>query len=260
MPQVTAVARAQVRLFRALVGAMDELCGLALYDPESGETGFRFRDDFENWAGGEARVLTAIAEDLPAKCAEMGPEAFFAWVDDTLSNTFRVDPPETAIYSRFERTLDNLFERKVQGRRVGVMLPLHSRRVAAGPFRYEEDDSLASEVEAPPEVRGGPGWFAVRVAGRSMEPDIPDGSVAIFRPYSGGTRDGQIVLIEQVGDGGLASWTLKRYSSRKRQISESEWEHEEITMHSKNEEFGDWDIDPGKTHRTLGVFVQVLTD
>ena len=256
MKPVATVVRAQVRLFRAL----DEPCGLALYDPESGETGFRFRDDFEKWAGGEAEVLTAIAADLPTKRAEMGAQAFFAWVDDTLSGTFRVDTPETAIYSQFERTLDNLFERKVQGKRIGVMLPLHHRRVAAGPFRYEEDDHEEGQVEAPPEVKGGPGWFAVRVAGKSMEPDIPDGSVAIFRPYQGGTRDQQIVLIQRDGEDGLASWTLKRYTSKKRQLSDSEWRHEEITMHSRNEEFDDWGLDPNENNRTLGVFVQVVTD
>jgi len=264
MSSVATTARAQARLFKAQYRGMDRPCGVALYDPVSGETAFRFRDDWADWAGEESAVLAAIAEDLPAKCAEMGAESFFRWIDDTLSNTFRVEDPQPVLYARLDQTADNLYRRKVQGERIGVMLPLHQRRVAAGPFRCEEEDAVEAEIEAPPEVRGGPGWFAVRVVGHSMEPEIPDGSIAIFRPYHGGTRANQIVLVEQTGPDGLSSWTLKRYHSRKREhvneFGETEWEHEGISMESENPEFAEWDLDESRQYRTLGVFVQVLTD
>ncbi len=42
--------------------------------------------------------------------------------------------------------------------------------------------------------------FVVRIEGRSMEPRIPDGSYAIFRPVPGGSREGRILLVELQGE------------------------------------------------------------
>lgn len=254
MAHVAITARAELRLFRAL----EDPCGVALYDPQTGETGFRFRTQF---AGPEADVLAAIAADLPEKCREMGPAAFFRWVDESLSMSFRVDDAQPVLYSNFQQTLDNQFQRKVEGLRTGVLLPLHHRRAAAGPFRGEDEDFLEGEVEAPPGIRGG---FAVRIQGRSMEPEIPDGCIAVFRPYGGGSRENKIMLVEQAGEGGMASWTLKRYHSRKQvqanEFGDTEWSHEAIGMESRNLDYDDFDLDAARGYRTIGEFVAVLTD
>ncbi len=55
------------------------------------------------------------------------------------------------------------------------------------------------------------------VSGRSMEPLIPDGSWCLFRRYTGGSRDGKVVLVQHhdIADpetGG--SYTIKRYRRR----------------------------------------------
>lgn len=254
MAHVATTARAEVRVFRAF----GEPCGIALYDPASGETGFRFRT---HWTGEDAGVLAAIAADLPAKCAEMGARDFFRWVDDTLSTTFRIDSPLPVLYASFSQTLENQYLRRVGGERTGVMLPLHHRRAAAGPFRGEDEDFVEGEVEAQPGVRDG---FAVRIQGQSMEPEIPDGCIAIFKPYRAGTRAGAIVLNEYVGEGGLASWVLKRYHSKKRQqvdeFGEVEWEHTSVSMESFNPDFAEFELDETAPYRTIGVFDRVLTD
>lgn len=58
--------------------------------------------------------------------------------------------------------------------------------------------------------------FVSRVLGRSMEPDILDGSYCIFRPIAAGTRQGKTVLAQHsdIADpdtGG--SYTVKKYDS-----------------------------------------------
>ena len=49
---------AEYRVFEAL----GENCGIVLTDPETGECAFRFRRDWEDFAGEEAEVLRAIRE------------------------------------------------------------------------------------------------------------------------------------------------------------------------------------------------------
>ena len=38
--------------------------------------------------------------------------------------------------------------------------------------------------------------FVARIAGRSMEPRIPDGSLCVFRAGVTGSREGRLVLVE----------------------------------------------------------------
>jgi hypothetical protein len=92
-------ALAELRVFEAL----GENCGVALIHVESGEAVFRFRQDWDEFAGEEADVLRAIAEDLPGKLDEMGPRAFLDWVDGTFSNTFRVLEPRTTLIAQIDR-------------------------------------------------------------------------------------------------------------------------------------------------------------
>jgi hypothetical protein len=83
------------------------------------------------------------------------------------------------------------------------------------------------------------------VEGRSMEPRIPDGSLNLFRLNPAGSRQGKILLIERFGiTGESARYTVKRYTSVKRQLSEDEWEHERIRLEPLNPEFEPWDVEP----------------
>jgi phage repressor protein C with HTH and peptisase S24 domain len=100
--------------------------------------------------------------------------------------------------------------------------------------------------------------FAARIAGRSMEPKIPDGSVCVFRHGVTGSRHGRLVLVEQAGGGANDRYTVKRYRSEKLSSGE-EWSHARITLESLNPEFESWDLDPAEDRfRILAEFVRVL--
>ena len=65
-----------------------------------------------------------------------------------------------------------------------------------------------------------------------MNKIIPNGSVCIFKIYSGGSRDGKIVLVENrdIRDADFnSSFTVKTYSSQKI-IFEEGWHHKEILL------------------------------
>ena len=58
-------------------------------------------------------------------------------------------------------------------------VPLYSIRAAAGRFLENAEAEEEGWVEVPGALRDG--MFAIRIAGRSMEPAIPDGALAVFR-------------------------------------------------------------------------------
>jgi SOS-response transcriptional repressor LexA len=247
---------AEYRLFEA----MGETCGVLLWDPGTDQTGFRFREDWEAIDPEETETLRAIAADLPGKLAEMGREPFLAWIDDTLSNSFRVLPPQTTMAGAFDRTLQALFRRHVRPtvRKYGTHLPLLSLRACAGglgpDMAARVDDWIPAEV--PGRKALSDDLFVVRIEGQSMEPDIPDGSLCVFRKYYGGSRKGKIVLVQRYAtfeDGGEV--TVKRYDST--------WEAGEqsrIRMQPDNPAYAKWDLKPGERWETLGEFMCVLED
>ena len=83
-------------------------------------------------------------------------------------------------------------------------------------------------------------YFTARITGKSMEPLIPDGSLCLFKKYSGGSRQGKIMLVRASGItnpeyGG--EFVLKRYN-RKTQVSEAEARnHVEVHLISENSNF-----------------------
>lgn len=251
---------AELRIFEAL----GENCGVCLWNSSSEDLGFRFREDWDLFAGEEASTLRAIAEDLPSKAGELGPQAFLDWVDQTLSNTFRVLPPAQAICAHFDRTLQSLYRRHVQThvQQFVTHLPLYSLRACAGGFG--EDKSVEAEDWVEAKVPGRRSldnrFFLARIKGRSMEPDIPDGSLCVFRWYSGGSRKGRIWLVERFAtsdEGGEV--TIKRYDSETERDDQG-WRHKKITMIPGNPEYAEWGLREDDQFKTLAEFVYVLED
>lgn len=251
---------AEYRVFEAL----GENCGIVLTDPESGECAFRFRRDWTEFAGDEAEVLRAIAEDLPEKQREMGTAEFLRWLDETLSNTFRVASPRSTLCGELERTANTLYRREVHStvRRYETHLPLIQMDLAAG-GRGEDRAAVAKEwIEA--EVPGRRGltedFFIVRIHGRSMEPQIPDGSLCVFRSYYGGSRRNGIFIVQRIAtmdEGG--EYTIKRYDSVKKADGDT-WSHQQIRMKPGNPEFQDWTLREEDQNVTIAEFVCVLED
>ncbi|MBI4889806.1 MAG: S24 family peptidase [Acidobacteria bacterium] len=252
---------AEYRVFQAL----GENCGLVLTDPSTGECVFRFRQDFETFAGEEAPVLLALSQELPERQKEMGTTAFLAWIDDNLSNALSVEPPTTTLALDLERTAQALYRRMVNStvRRYQTHLPFYSSLdIAAGGLGQDRANTAQEWVEAHVPGRRGlsEDLFLVRIHGRSMMPDIPDGSLCVFRSYYGGSRKGGIFIVQRMAtmdEGG--EYTLKRYSSQKEQTAEG-WRHKSITMHPHNAEFSDWELREEDQYVTIAEFICVLED
>jgi phage repressor protein C with HTH and peptisase S24 domain len=102
--------------------------------------------------------------------------------------------------------------------------------------------------------------FVAHVAGRSMEPKIPNGSLCVFRYHVTGSRQGKLVLVMNYGETGDNRFTIKRYTSQKVKNAEG-WQHSRIRLEPLNPEYEAWDLDPEDESRLkiVGEFVAVLS-
>ncbi len=144
------------------------------------------------------------------------------------------------------------------------VLPYYPLSIAAGDF-------MDSEIPLEPET-----WFRVdkfssrnvfsqsmfvaQVQGRSMEPDIPDGSYCLFTFDVGGTRNGRIVLAQHQDPETGAGYTLKKYRSTKRVDADTEWRHESISLIPINPEYQEIVVPAVEADefRVVAFFVEVL--
>lgn len=143
-------------------------------------------------------------------------------------------------------------------------VPLHSLKVAAGEFGDFQKAEEHDWVKVPNRYRDLKNLFACQIVGESMNKVIPNGSICLFRKYTGGSRNGKIVLVEHSDfiDADYGScYTVKEYHSKKKQ-KDGEWEHESILLKplSYNEEFDDIDLseDGERNFRVIGTFECVL--
>ena len=267
MAGVTATRRAACSVLEvALPGREPEPAGVILHDPGTGRLDLRLRRDWREIAPAEdAEVLELLEHDLRAKAAEMGPEAFLAHLEDTLSNVLRISDRESVLVEDFDRALNRLYDERVPSTVLPfeTHLPVYSCRAAAGKFGENQAVEPEGWVEAPPQLRLHEKMFVATVTGRSMEPVIPDGARCIFRAGVAGTRQGKLVLVENLeeSEAGGERYTVKRYRSFKRAEGGS-WRHEKIIMEPLNPEFEPWEIDPESAEaekiRVLAEFVAVL--
>jgi SOS-response transcriptional repressor LexA len=121
-----------------------------------------------------------------------------------------------------------------------TLLPLYSLKAAAGHFGRGEAVEPEAWVEAEGMGRLDERMFVARAVGRSMESVIHDGDLLVFRANPVGTRQGKIVLAQYRGTadpetGG--SFTVKRYSSEKREAGEGEWRHTRIVLSPLNHDY-----------------------
>jgi len=221
--------------------------GVLLIDPATDRGWVRLRERFDDVTD-DTEVLDVLEEFLRMRIAEEGAERFLGSLEDTLSNVVRVSERRAVEVDAFTRALEGLFAEHVEERRVEPFvthLPLYSLRAAAGSLGEEMQAEAEDWVPAPEGMRLSPDLFVAHVVGRSMEPRIPDGSLNLFRLHPAGSRQGKILLIERFGVADRsARYTVKRYTSVKRQLSDDEWEHERIRLEPLNPEFEPWDVEP----------------
>jgi hypothetical protein len=223
--------------------------GVVLFGPSSERAWLRLRPRFDDIAAPEdAEVLEALEEHLRAALAEAGAEAYVEWLEDSLSNTLRISERQSVTVDAFTRVLDRLYSEHVENLEVQpyrTHVPLYSLRAAAG-FLGEEMPSEAEDwVRTPEGMAISPEVFAAHVVGRSMEPLIPDGSLNLFRLHPAGSRQNRILLIQRFGaQDETARYTVKRYTSKKIEFGEDQWEHREIRLEPLNPEFEAWNVGP----------------
>ncbi|MDN6342943.1 MAG: DUF3427 domain-containing protein, partial [Lactococcus lactis] len=144
------------------------------------------------------------------------------------------------------------------------IIPFFDFYAAAGSFSELQAEKDYTELEVAEKYSIDNDYFACKVIGESMNKRIPNGSTCIFKKYTGGSRNGKIVLVESrdIHDPDFNSgFTVKTYSSQK-SITEDDWGHKEIVLkpNSYDESFKDivLDEDNAEGMKVIGEFVNVL--
>lgn len=232
--------------------------GVLLEDPQSDALHLRFRRDMDSLMDEEdLEVLEGLADDLARKSGELGAGKLFEYLESTLSASVRITDREQVLVEDFSGALDRLYRQHVPSKvlEFRTHLPCYSLRAAAGKFLDNEEIEEEGWVETPEDLRLTPDMFIAHIAGHSMQPMIPDGSLCVFRAGVTGSRVGRLVLAE---DRQANAYAVKRYSS-KRIETEEDWRHERIRLESLNPGFPSWDLDPDEEkYRILAEFVRVL--
>ena len=221
--------------------------GVLLIDPATDRAWVRMRQRFDDLTD-DTEFWDALEDDLRTKAAGSGAEAFLQSLEETLSNALLVSERRAVVVDAFTRVVERLYSEHVEERAVRPFethVPVYTLRAAAGNLGAEMRVEPEDWAPAPDGTRLAPDLFVAHVDGRSMEPRIPDGSLNLFRLHPAGSRQGKILLIERFGIADeTARYTVKRYTSIKRQTSEDQWEHERIRLEPLNPEFQPWDVEP----------------
>jgi phage repressor protein C with HTH and peptisase S24 domain len=229
--------------------------GILLQDPQADLLRLRFRRDLQSLTNEDLDVLSALADDVAQKAQELGAEKLFEYLEGTLSGAIRITDREEVLVSDFDRALNRLYLENVQSKvlEFRTHLPKYSLRAAAGKFLENQEVTAEGWIEAPEDLRLGPDMFVAEIAGRSMEPRIPDGSLCVFRYGVVGSRTGRLVLAEQRDGPGDNRYAVKRYRSATSTAGKS------ITLESLNREYPDWNLEPDEEkYRIIAEFVRVL--
>jgi len=143
-------------------------------------------------------------------------------------------------------------------------VPLYDLKVAAGNFSELQTVKDCQWIGLPTTHKSLNELFACKVIGESMNKLIPNGSICLFRKYSGGSRNGKIVLVEHtnIQDPDFGSgYTIKEYRSKKN-ITNDGWSHESIILKplSYDPDYSDIVIEKDELIdlKVVGVFESVL--
>lgn len=145
-------------------------------------------------------------------------------------------------------------------------VPLYSLKVAAGEFIFNENIPEEKFILVPDEIKITKDHFACKIIGNSMNKIIQDGQIALFKRYTGGSRNGLLVIAEYYDHQDIdygSCYTFKEYYSQKA-INEESWQHEKIILKPKSLDpsYQDIEIDPNsiyeKTFSVLGIFDRVI--
>jgi ATP-dependent helicase YprA (DUF1998 family) len=150
----------------------------------------------------------------------------------------------------------------------GNCVPISTLKAAAGLWSEEQADleALADHALEWALLDGSKlthGMFVAQVVGKSMEPLVPDGSYCLFRPVTGGSKQGRKLLVWHSGvtdaeTGG--QYTLKVYQSQKSAADDEELQNAQVVLTPLNPDFSPIVLDAGEEGmvRAIAEFVRVL--
>lgn len=145
-------------------------------------------------------------------------------------------------------------------------IPLYDFYAAAGNFSDLQSEKTFSQIEVSEKYSSDEGYFACKVIGESMNKRIPNGSICVFKVYSGGSRSGKIFLIENhdIQDPDFNSaFTVKTYASQKI-VTEEDWHHQEILLRPNSFDSSYIDIvineENANGMNVIGEFICVLSN
>jgi SOS-response transcriptional repressor LexA len=264
MPAAVAIStrRGQFSVLQAeLPGQGSVNLGVLLQDPASDQVFLRFRRDWQSFVDQEElEVFSALANDIEQKARELGANRLFDYLESTLAGTLRITDREPVIAEDFSRAVERLYRQHVSPAvlKFRTHLPRYSLEVAAGPFLENREVTEQGWIETPEDLHLNENMFVAQISGHSMEPLIPDGALCVFRRGVQGSRQGRLVLVENLETSGNNRYTVKRYRSEKSQ-SGGEWRHARIRLESLNPDYPSWDLDSDEEkYRILAEFVRVL--
>lgn len=143
-------------------------------------------------------------------------------------------------------------------------IPLYNFYAAAGTFSEMQSEKDFTLIEGPENIKQNNDYFACKIVGESMNRTIPNGSICLFKSYTGGSRNGKIVLVENfdIQDQDFNSaFTIKTYSSEKI-VTEEGWEHNSIILRPNSFDTSYQNIiineENGEKMRVVGEFVKIL--
>jgi uncharacterized protein len=149
-------------------------------------------------------------------------------------------------------------------RRFIDLVPVYSFEVAAGLFGRPDPVDCIGWMKIPQGIKVDSRHFVAKVGGKSMEPNIKDGSFCLFRHGIVGSREGKIVLaqLNTVSDpetGG--QYTVKRYTSTKVWNKDHEWQHASVKLLPINTQFSHIEIEEAAADdvRIIAEFVMMIT-
>lgn len=142
-------------------------------------------------------------------------------------------------------------------------IPFYNFYAAAGTFSEIQSEKDFTLIEGP-DNKTNEDYFACKIVGESMNRSIPNGSICLFKPDYGGSRNGKIVLVENIDiqdQDFNSAFTIKTYSSEK-VVTEEGWTHTSIVLRPNSFDNKYQDIiineENGSRMRVVGVFVSII--
>ncbi len=199
------------------------------------------------------------------------PEQAMQRLESIIKNTYRtlMTRGQKGCYVYFEdEETCRYFSNKLKKKTTELIpfknaLPLFDLRAAAD-ASYKDLTGYFAETASATWIRveNGPfpkDRFLIRAEGDSMEPDIKNGDLCLFKKDPGGSRNNKIVLCQLAGFAGDAPLALiKRYKSARVQGTDSIGEAKAIVLSSSNPQHEDIVLSDGEGMSVLGVFERVV--